>query len=77
MCTEVCPCLEYNQDTPKGNPKLKYHMHLEVYMKKYGRSNYDKKFSRDNHLKPMYWTDNVNQGYKSFMECYQHWEDRA
>ena len=32
MCTDVCPCLKYNNDTPENNPYLMYRMHLDSYM---------------------------------------------
>lgn len=77
MCTERCPCLAYNHHKPNENPMLKYEMHLEKYMNVYGRSNFDKPWSRDKGFKPMVWTTNVTQGFKSFMDCYQFWEDAA
>ena len=79
MCTkDVCPCLNYNIHDQYANPRHLYREHFEVYMEKYNRTNYDDSFwSKEHGDKPLYFTENVNEGYKSFMECYSYWVDKA
>ena len=47
------------------NPKLDYDIIPEEVMYTYGRSNFNKTWSRG--YEPMVWTNNSWEGYKSFM----------
>ena len=78
MCTkDVCPCLDYNDDLPNANPKHLYREHLESYLETYNRTNYDNSFWTKRGDKPLYFTENANEGFKSFLQCFEHWENKA
>lgn len=78
MCTEdVCPCLDYNHDESRVNPKVLYRKHLESYLEKYNRTNFDNSYWTKRGDVPLYFTENANKGFVSFMECLMHWEKKA
>lgn len=78
MCTkDVCPCLDYNRDEPRANPKLLYREHLESFMERYNRTNYNNSYWTKRGDIPLYFTESANEGFRSFMECLEHWENKA
>jgi len=77
MCTETCPCFEYNTEQMEDNPMLAYEQHLEIELNKYGRTNYNYTWATNKGMVPLLWTKDSTFGFKSFMACYQYWEKKA
>lgn len=81
MCTDTCPCLDYMLDDPSNNSsynaRLDYAMNMEDKLRRFNRTNFDSEESKEKGLVPLKWTRNTYEGYKSFMDCYQHWEEMA
>jgi len=71
MCSDTCPCLDYNSDQMEDNPHLYYDTILETEMNKYGRTNWNESWSTRNGMyDPMVWTKDRVFGFRSFMQCY-------
>jgi hypothetical protein len=50
---------------------------MQKEMQHYGRTNFNETWATKSGLTPWVWTKDESKGFKSFMECYQHWEDKA
>jgi len=71
MCTDVCPCLEYNNETQYNNPQFIYDRILEPKLRSHRRTNAAKSFAEKNGLIPFNWTSDEGIGFKTFKECYK------
>jgi len=52
-------------------------MILEKDLNIYRRTNMDMKLAKPKGLIPIKWTTNKTFGFKSFLDCYEHYEDIA
>ena len=66
MCTKTCPCLEY-EDNFKNSKTLYMNLN-ETILNSRNRTNTNKEG-----MEPLYFTQNKEEAYKNFNECYEFW----
>ena len=71
MCTETCPCFNYN--SMGVGSKAKYEKVHELTLDKYNRTFN----SKDKSKRFMNFTSDKDVGFSTFDECYEHHQERA
>ena len=75
MCSQNCPCHDTGFTSWQNNPKVLYEMVDEKTLNAFGRTNLNNSPATAE-LSPLTWTTDLQSGFNSFMQCYQHWQDK-